>query len=527
MADDREDGEGWLHAATKLSQIHSLPTMESFDGEHGEDGLDELPTSQSFIRAPLEPNVMPVADPGAASTVMGRAGLLVGGYRLESRMSRSPAVEVWTARRGDSRDQRAIKLVRFTAESQALLWDEGRTATALKHPNIVCAEDFGVSNGLFFIVMELVEGPSVLDLVNKAYTRGVEIPVLVARYIAAEVLSALIYANETADLEGRRLALVHRDVSPQNILIDHRGRVVLLDFGAARSLAQFHTTRETTLVGKPGYMSPEQCLGEEVDHRADQFALAVVLWEMLALRALFHSEAGTLETLRLTLETTAPPLTDFVPGLDREFSAAVARALDKDAARRFVRLGDFRNRVWPHGPADDQRARSQLAALISGLDLGEPHPPPRGPTTLPPLVVPLAEPPPPSAPTYEHPVQDGFAGPFPPVAPPGALEATPAGPDPEPHSVALRGLVRPSAPEPAGTGAARTRIVAPPRSGPAMAPALSPTETRREAASNAQPRGSAPQRKWSSMLILGFGIGLGVALSIAASLVYATWLGPR
>jgi serine/threonine protein kinase len=169
--------------------------------------------------------------------------------------------------------------------------DEARIASTLTHPNIAQVLEFGEHEGELFIVMEYVDGVACSMLLRTAAQRGEAIPAGAALYIAREVLLALAFAHEAVDETGCPLGIVHRDVSPSNVLVSRIGNVKLIDFGITRSLMAERRTVPGELKGKLRYMSPEQILGAEVDCRSDLFAVGIVLTEMLAGKALFSGKS--------------------------------------------------------------------------------------------------------------------------------------------------------------------------------------------------------------------------------------------
>src|SRR4051812_11885355 len=165
--------------------------------------------------------------------------------------------------------------------------DEARLAARLDHANIVQVFDFGQHDGSFYIAMELVDGSNVNQLLRAVAARDESVPLDIAIHIAWECASALAHAHALRDDSGELLRIVHRDVSPANLLITRDGHVKLSDFGIARAASFEARTQTGQLRGKLGYMSPEQVLGRELDGRSDVFTLATILAEMLIAEPLF------------------------------------------------------------------------------------------------------------------------------------------------------------------------------------------------------------------------------------------------
>ena len=236
------------------------------------------------------------------SSLRASADNCVGPYVLSERLGSGGMAEVWVGQdsRADRSQQYAIKRIlpqlAKDARFVAMFCDEARICSALHHPNIVRVVDFGEDKGELFMAMEYVEGTSCARLLRSVAAKGRRFPLSVALFIAREVIEALAYAHDARDEHGRALAIVHRDVSPGNILVSESGDVKLTDFGIVRSEFIARRTYPGELKGKIGYMSPEQVVGGDVDSRSDLFTLGIVLSEMLLTRPLFpgRSEMETL-----------------------------------------------------------------------------------------------------------------------------------------------------------------------------------------------------------------------------------------
>jgi eukaryotic-like serine/threonine-protein kinase len=235
---------------------------------------------------------------GIMALLRANAEVRVGQYLLGERLGAGGMAEVFIAHgaEGGIAGRRfAIKRIlpqlakdpRFVA----MFCDEGRICSALQHPNIVRVVDFGEQDGDLFMAMEYVDGISCARLLRAIAARGRHVPVPVACFMAREVLEALAFAHEAKDEQGRPLRIVHRDVSPGNILVSKRGEVKLGDFGIVRSEFIARRTYPGELKGKIGYMSPEQVVGADVDPRSDLFAIGIVLAELLLTRPLFPGKS--------------------------------------------------------------------------------------------------------------------------------------------------------------------------------------------------------------------------------------------
>lgn len=292
-----------------------------------------------------------------------QTGDRVAGYSLLFRLGKGGMGEVWAARRGSNATPIAMKLLRARTDKKSPMFlDEARTAAALRHPHIVSTFESGVERGLMYIAMELIPGPSLHSLQKALKRSGQSMSPAAVRDIGIAMADALAYASEVK-VNGRRLDLVHRDISPHNILSSVTGRSYLSDFGVARTTYQLHETMRGEIRGKPGYMSPEQVNEEPLDPRSDLFCLGIVLWELATQQRLFK-RATLLKALVAVAEEPAPDVREIHPQLPAAFAAAIARCLDKDPAHRFQSAGELRaalESLDQLGP----RSEASLAHLIA------------------------------------------------------------------------------------------------------------------------------------------------------------------
>lgn len=218
----------------------------------------------------------------------------VGPYTIEQRIASGGMAEVFVATRSGAHGfTKRVALKRILPQHAkdpdfvAMFIDEARLAARLEHPNIVHVFDFGEADGELFLVMELVAGTNVNRLLRAVSQRRETVPLDIALHIVHETARALAYAHNVSDEGGKPLSLVHRDVSPANVLLTQSGHVKLSDFGIARAAIVEHRTDEGRLRGKVGYMSPEQVMGKPLDGRSDVFTLSTVFAEMLLAEPLF------------------------------------------------------------------------------------------------------------------------------------------------------------------------------------------------------------------------------------------------
>jgi serine/threonine protein kinase len=212
--------------------------------------------------------------------------------------------------------------------------DEAKLAAQLTHPNIVQIFDLGKADNSYYIAMEYVNGRDLRTLLRKAREYGLAFPEQVAAFVVMKVASALDYAHRKRGFDDRELKLVHRDISPQNVLISTEGAVKLVDFGIAKAASKASHTVAGALKGKLLYMSPEQATGQHLDNRSDLYSLGLVLYELLTGERCFQadSELGVLEKVRLG---RISDLATVSPGVSREMVAIVNRALQKSVDHRY------------------------------------------------------------------------------------------------------------------------------------------------------------------------------------------------
>ena len=214
-----------------------------------------------------------------------------------------------------------------------LFLDEAKLAASLDHPSIAHVYDLGRVDGNYFFTMEYVHGQDVRKILRRA-TRGDKMPIEHAVLIARNVAGALHYAHERRGPDGALLGIVHRDVSPSNIVVSYEGAVKLLDFGVAKAANSTVKTRTGTLKGKVAYMSPEQAKGESIDRRSDIFSTGIVMWEMVATQRLYKGD-NDLATIQLIINQPPPPLATVRPECPAELDRIIQRALAQDPAKRY------------------------------------------------------------------------------------------------------------------------------------------------------------------------------------------------
>ena len=269
-------------------------------------------------------------------------------------------------------------------EFVAMLVDEARLAGRIHHPNVVTMLDVAAEDGELVLVMEYVHGEPLAKLLRAARRKGLPVSPRIAATILTEALHGLHAAHEARDEKGMELGIVHRDVSPQNIIVGADGVTRVLDFGIAKAAGRIHSTREGEIKGKFAYMPPEQLHGEHLDRRADVYAAGVVLWETLTGERLFLGSAEMPDLRRLLDADVQPPSTR-IAGLHASFDAVAMRALAREPGDRYPTARAMALALEACGPAATasevgewvevlaNESLSRRALLIAALEgLGEP-----------------------------------------------------------------------------------------------------------------------------------------------------------
>ncbi len=217
----------------------------------------------------------------------------------------------------------------------AMFLDEARLSAHLSHSNVVQVFDIGVGDKTYFIVMEYVDGADLKQVIKHHTDNNRLFPIEQAIYICGKLCEGLAYAHEETNEHGEPLNAVHRDISPPNVLISKHGEIKIVDFGLAKASTQLEKSEAGIIKGKFSYLSPEAAHGNEVDARADIFAIGIILWEMLAGRRLFQGKSDY-ETVKQVQAAKIPAITSLNPEADDHLESILARALARDRDRRYA-----------------------------------------------------------------------------------------------------------------------------------------------------------------------------------------------
>ncbi|GMU60823.1 MAG: hypothetical protein AMXMBFR34_25860 [Myxococcaceae bacterium] len=217
---------------------------------------------------------------------------------------------------------------------------EARVLVHLNHSNIAQVYDMGDVEGTLYMAIEYVPGVDLARVQSRAAHAGAQVPVPIALFLGQRVADALGYAHRKTGPDGAPLGIVHRDVSPQNVMVSYEGEVKVIDFGLAKSAVRSKHTLPSTVMGKLGYMSPEQAMAQPVDHRSDIYSAGIVVWELIAGRPLFEG-ATMAEMVVKMAQPSIPTLRSVRPEVSANLDRVVMRALAVDPAARYGRADEF------------------------------------------------------------------------------------------------------------------------------------------------------------------------------------------
>ena len=265
----------------------------------------------------------------------------LGRYHLLDRIAFGGMAEIYRAKTFDGHGHAHLVAVKRVLAHLAedddfiqMLVDEAKIASVLRHVNIARVYEFARAHGEYFIAMEHVDGKDTRTILERCRQKKKPMPPEHAAYIAAEVAAALHAAHTAVDSKRRPLRIVHRDVSPSNIIVSYTGEVKLCDFGIAKATLSKVNTKTGVIKGKVKYMSPEQALGRKLDHRSDVFSLGSCLYEMLT-RVPPFTASNEMDLLIKVRDAKYRPIADLVPSTPPEIEAIADRCLTRSRAQRY------------------------------------------------------------------------------------------------------------------------------------------------------------------------------------------------
>jgi serine/threonine protein kinase len=333
---------------------------------------------------------------------------IFGEYKILKKIATGGMAEVFLAKRiGMKGFEKLLAIKRIhpqfseNEEFIAMFIDEAKLAAKLNHRNIVQIYDFGSEQDSYYIAMEYIFGKDLRSIMKKSKDRGEHLPLAQCAYIITEAAKGLEYAHTLKDHFGKPLQIIHRDISPQNILLSYEGEVMLADFGIAKAASKSTETRAGVLKGKILYMSPEQAWGKTIDRRSDLYSLGVVLYEMVTNRKIFDadSEFSMLEKVR-NAEVEFP--SDLFENLPKEFLHIIKKALEKNPEGRYQSAHEMRVDLENYLLATQERLNEKIIAdylkrlfkdeieeekkiLTESTEILVEKPPPIEPVTKPPI----------------------------------------------------------------------------------------------------------------------------------------------
>ena len=312
-----------------------------------------------------------------AGTLVPRDARNFGAYQLIAKLATGGMAEIFLARpqgHGDGKEVLVLKrILPHLAEDDhfvTMFRDEADLASKLLHKNVCRVDAFGEFAGTWFIAMEYLHGVPLSRMMTKLSKAAKTLDYRVVAGIICQACEGLHAAHEARGTDGQLLGVVHRDVSPPNIMVTGDGLVKLLDFGIAKARGANSRTRTGTVKGKNAYMSPEQILGKPLDRRSDIFALGVVMYEMLSIRRLFHRDSDFL-TFKAITEEPIPEIRDRRPDLPPGMRAALLQAMARDPAGRFDTAQAFGNAIKNSVATLGGPAQPQDLARLLFTDFGD------------------------------------------------------------------------------------------------------------------------------------------------------------
>ncbi|MEM9492158.1 MAG: serine/threonine-protein kinase [Myxococcota bacterium] len=302
----------------------------------------------------------------------------LGRYHLLDRIAFGGMAEIYRAKTFDAQGHAHLVAVKRVLAHLAedddfiqMLVDEAKIASMLRHGNIARVYEFARAHGEYFIAMEYVDGKDLRSMLERCRQRKKPMPPQHASYATAEVAMALHTAHSATDKQRRPLRIVHRDVSPSNIICAYTGEVKIIDFGIAKATLSQVQTKTGVIKGKVKYMSPEQALGRKLDHRSDIFSLGACLYEMLTRLPPFTA-TNEMDLLIKVRDAQYRPISEMVPGVPRELEAICDRCLTRSRAHRYqtaeevaIDLRGFLKRYMP------KYSRSHLGRYVRKLFAAE------------------------------------------------------------------------------------------------------------------------------------------------------------
>ncbi len=301
------------------------------------------------------------------------AGRKLGRYELLVPLAQGATAQVWAARTIGSHLEKIVAVKAMLTElcgdadmdAESMFLDEARLVSLIRHPNVGTVLDLGEEEDVLYIVMDWIEGEPLQVVMREAKGR---LPLSLALRIVKQAAAGLHAAHELRDEDGKLVGLVHRDVSPQNVLVGYDGVVKVIDFGVAKAASNLQRTSVGQIKGKVPYMAPEQAVGDKVDRRTDVFALGVVLYQLVTGKHPFRGESEFATLARIRDKKPADSPLRHVPDLPPALAEAMLKALAKQRDDRFATMNDLARaleRAVPSASDGDRMLGAYLSELVS------------------------------------------------------------------------------------------------------------------------------------------------------------------
>ncbi|MEN8221873.1 MAG: protein kinase [Acidobacteriota bacterium] len=305
-------------------------------------GLGIEPKSKKASARPSEPRVEAAPEQKKPEPVKEEKGEEIEGYEILDMIARGGMAEIYKAKKKGVKGFEKVIVIKKILSGYGeddkyieMFVDEAKIAAELTHPNIVQIYDFGKKDNFYFIAMEYVEGRDLRLILNKLIERDIKLEEHLGIHLVIKTLEALSYAHSAKDSKGNNLDIVHRDISPPNILVSYSGEVKLTDFGVSKASNKSHQTLSGALKGKLLYMSPEQAKAEKnIDNRSDIYSVGVILFELVTGKKLF-SGSSEMDVLNKVQEGKIIKPSELKPNIDQELENIILRAITLDKSMRY------------------------------------------------------------------------------------------------------------------------------------------------------------------------------------------------
>jgi serine/threonine protein kinase len=302
------------------------------------------------------------------SRPVAEVGSTANSYEILAKLATGGMAEIFLARGASAAGVERYVVLKRVLRHRAtdvdfvrMFLDEARLAAQLQHPNVAQVFDVGKLGDSYFFTMEYVHGETVRALLQRAHALRRPIPIATVLTIIAGAAAGLHHAHERIGTDGRPLGIVHRDVSPSNLMVSYEGSVKVVDFGVAKATHSTHETRSGAVKGKISYLSPEQCRGTEIDRRSDLFSLGIIMWEMLTTERLFRRDTDFANMAAIVNDDALPPSARR-PDVPPDVDALVLKLLAKAPADRFQTADELHESI--------ETVAIRTGSALSGGSLG-------------------------------------------------------------------------------------------------------------------------------------------------------------